>query len=41
MTGLIVVFSALGGTTGSMITGYVFEHFSGQLTHLPTVVNSH
>ncbi|MCP4061654.1 MAG: MFS transporter [Pseudoalteromonas sp.] len=30
MTGLIVVFSALGGTTGSMITGYVFEHFSGQ-----------
>lgn len=30
MTGLIVVFSALGGTTGSVITGYVFEHFSGQ-----------
>lgn len=30
MTGLIVVFSALGGTTGSMITGYVFENFSGQ-----------
>ncbi|MBH0027923.1 MFS transporter [Pseudoalteromonas sp. SWN29] len=30
MTGLIVVFSALGGTTGSIITGYVFEHFSGQ-----------
>lgn len=29
MTGLIVVFSALGGTTGSMITGFVFEHFGG------------
>lgn len=30
MTGLIVIFSALGGTTGSMITGFVFEHFDGQ-----------
>ncbi|XQF91494.1 hypothetical protein ACOBV8_21710 (plasmid) [Pseudoalteromonas espejiana] len=30
MTGLMNIFSALGGTTGSMITGYVFEHFSGQ-----------
>lgn len=30
MTGLIVVFSALGGTTGSMITGAVFELFNGQ-----------
>ena len=30
MSGLIVVFSALGGTAGSMITGNVFEHFSGQ-----------
>lgn len=30
MTGLIVIFSALGGTTGSVITGYVFGHFSGQ-----------
>ncbi|MBU2977766.1 MFS transporter [Alteromonas sp. C1M14] len=29
MTGLIVVFSALGGTTGSVITGFVFEHFGG------------
>lgn len=39
MTGLIVVFSALGGTTGSVITGLVFEKFSGQhafyLTLLP------
>ena len=30
MTGLIVVFSALGGTTGSVITGFVFERFDGQ-----------
>lgn len=30
MTGLIVIFSALGGTTGSIITGYTFAHFSGQ-----------
>jgi fucose permease len=34
MTGLIVIFSALGGTTGSVITGYVFEHFSGQQAFL-------
>lgn len=30
MSGLIVVFSALGGTTGSIITGNVFEHYDGQ-----------
>ncbi|PCI51004.1 MAG: MFS transporter [Alphaproteobacteria bacterium] len=30
MTGLIVAFSALGGTSGSMITGYVFGRFDGQ-----------
>ena len=30
MTGLIVVFSALGGTTGSFITGQVFAHLGGQ-----------
>jgi len=30
MTGLIVVFSALGGTTGSMITGTLFELFDGR-----------
>lgn len=29
MTGLIVVFSALGGTTGSIITGLVFDSFGG------------
>jgi fucose permease len=29
MSGLIVVFSALGGTIGSMITGHVFDAFGG------------
>lgn len=30
MSGLIVVFSALGGTTGSIITGHIFEAWGGQ-----------
>jgi fucose permease len=30
MTGLIVIFSALGGTTGSLITGFAFGHLGGQ-----------
>ena len=30
MSGLIVIFSALGGTTGSLITGYIFEHHGGE-----------
>lgn len=30
MTGLIVVFSALGGTTGSIITGFIFDAIGGQ-----------
>ncbi len=30
MAGLIVVFSALGGTSGSIITGYLFEIVGGQ-----------
>ncbi|BCO17410.1 MFS transporter [Alteromonas sp. KC3] len=30
MTGLIVVFSALGGTTGSIVTGFVFDAVGGQ-----------
>jgi fucose permease len=29
MSGLIVVFSALGGTTGSIITGHVFQAYDG------------
>lgn len=42
MTGLIVVFSALGGTTGSFVTGQLFAHLGGQqafyLTLLPTAL---
>jgi len=30
MSGLIVVFSALGGTTGSIITGHIFQAYGGQ-----------
>jgi fucose permease len=30
MAGLIVVFSALGGTTGSIITGNIFDAYGGQ-----------
>ena len=30
MSGLIVVFSAIGGTIGSMITGFVFQKMGGQ-----------
>ncbi len=30
MSGLIIIFSALGGTSGSIITGQVFQHYNGQ-----------
>jgi len=30
MSGLIVIFSALGGTTGSIITGHVFQAYGGK-----------
>ncbi|MFY8036690.1 MAG: MFS transporter [Cyclobacteriaceae bacterium] len=30
MSGLIVIFSALGGTTGSIITGTIFESYGGE-----------
>lgn len=30
MGGLIVIFSALGGSTGSIITGFMFQHYGGQ-----------
>ena len=33
MTGLIVIFSALGGTLGSRIIGYLFEHIGGEKKH--------
>ncbi|HEY1148403.1 MAG TPA: MFS transporter [Pseudoduganella sp.] len=38
MTGLLVIFSALGGTTGSLITGYVFGAFSGHTAFYLTLV---
>ena len=42
MTGLIIVFSALGGTSGSFVTGRVFAAFGGltafQLIVLPSAV---
>jgi fucose permease len=31
MIGMIVVFSALGGTIGSFLTGLLFQHVSGQI----------
>ncbi|MEN9684698.1 MAG: hypothetical protein RLZZ28_484 [Bacteroidota bacterium] len=30
MSGLIIIFSALGGTTGSIITGQIFENYDGK-----------
>lgn len=30
MSGLIIIFSALGGTTGSIITGNIFEKYGGE-----------
>lgn len=30
MSGLIIIFSALGGTTGSLITGHIFDAYDGQ-----------
>jgi len=38
MTGLIIAFSALGGTLGSFITGQVFSHFGGQHAFALTLV---
>ncbi|HZX29107.1 MAG TPA: MFS transporter, partial [Telluria sp.] len=38
MTGLLVIFSALGGTTGSLITGFVFGHVSGHFAFYLTLV---
>ncbi|HEY8024827.1 MAG TPA: MFS transporter [Burkholderiaceae bacterium] len=38
MTGLIVIFSALGGTTGSLITGFAFARLSGEVAFYLTLV---
>lgn len=38
MAGLIVVFSALGGTTGSLITGQTFARFGGETAFMLSLV---
>ncbi len=38
MTGLIVIFSALGGTSGSIITGFLFGQLDGQVAFYFTLV---
>lgn len=38
MTGLIIAFSALGGTLGSFITGQVFSHFGGEHAFALTLI---
>jgi FHS family glucose/mannose:H+ symporter-like MFS transporter len=38
MTGLLVIFSALGGTVGSMLTGTIFGAFDGRLAFYLTLV---
>ena len=38
MSGLIIIFSALGGTTGSLITGHIFDAYDGQTAFYFTLV---
>jgi fucose permease len=38
MSGLIIIFSAIGGTSGSLITGFIFEKYSGQTAFYFTLV---
>lgn len=38
LMGLVVVFSALGGTTGSLITGQLFAHLDGQTAFMLALV---
>jgi len=38
MSGLIIIFSAIGGTTGSLLTGYIFDKYSGQAAFYFTLV---
>lgn len=38
MTGLIVIFSALGGTTGSIVTGFLFGRLDGQTAFYFTLI---
>ena len=38
MSGLIIVFSAVGGTAGSLITGKIFDLYNGQTAFYFTLV---
>jgi MFS transporter, FHS family, glucose/mannose:H+ symporter len=38
MSGLIIIFSAIGGTTGSLITGYIFDKYDGPTAFYFTLV---
>ena len=38
MAGLIIIFSALGGTIGSRIIGYLFEHIGGDKAFFFTLI---
>jgi len=38
MSGWIIIFSAIGGTTGSLITGYIFDAYSGQKAFYFTLI---
>ncbi|MEP6711251.1 MAG: MFS transporter [Ferruginibacter sp.] len=38
MSGLIIIFSAIGGTTGSLVTGYLFDKYSGQTAFYFTLI---
>jgi FHS family glucose/mannose:H+ symporter-like MFS transporter len=38
MSGLIIIFSAVGGTCGSLITGFIFEKYDGQTAFYFTLV---
>jgi MFS transporter, FHS family, glucose/mannose:H+ symporter len=38
MVGLVIVFSALGGSFGSFLTGHMFSHFGGQTAFYLTLI---
>ncbi len=38
MSGLIIIFSAIGGTCGSLITGFIFDKYDGQTAFYFTLV---
>ncbi len=38
MSGLIIIFSAVGGTCGSLITGFIFDKYDGQTAFYFTLV---